>query len=100
VQIEADKEVTRKKGCKEAGSVFHTEPAKGNIPTFVRSVVPMRFSLMAYSLVKMKGETMSDQQLSLPYTPFGARVSLMECRSRRNILTPLAVDGIFHEKVW
>jgi hypothetical protein len=42
--------------------VWKTEPAKGNIPTFVRSVVPMRFSLMAYSLVKMKGETMSNQQ--------------------------------------
>ena len=61
----------------------------------------MRFNLMASPSVKMKGETMSDQQpITSLHTHWCKGIVLMALRSRRDILTLFAVDSTFHEKVW
>ncbi len=57
-----------KRGDKNAGlRLARGRPANGNLPIFVSSVVPMRFNLMAYSSVKTKGETMSNQATSISH---------------------------------
>ena len=80
--------------------MWKTEPAKGNNPIFICSVVPMRFNLMAYPSVKMKDETMSDQKpITSLHNIWSKGIVLVARRSRRNMLTLFSVDGILFEKV-
>lgn len=60
----------------------------------------MRFNLRAYSSVKMKGETMSEQQPITPlYNLWSKDSVLVAPRSHRTMLTLFVVDSIPHEKV-
>ena len=54
---------------------------------------------MAYPSVKMKGETMSDQQpITSLHNIWSKNFVLVARLSRRNMLTLFAVDSILHEK--
>jgi hypothetical protein len=55
---------------------------------------------MAYSSVKMKGETMSDQQpITSLYNLWSKDSILVAPQSRRTMPNLFAVNGILHEKV-
>jgi hypothetical protein len=60
----------------------------------------MRFNLMAYPSVKMKGETMSDQQsIAFLHTLWSKEIVLVAPQYRRSIPILFAGDGRLHEKV-
>ncbi len=80
-------------------SVFHTEAGHrepSDLGQFSRSHEIQPHGIPS---VKMKGETMSDQQpIASLHNLWSKDIVLVAPRSRRHMLTLFAVDSILHEK--